>query len=181
MTSRRHWLCLLPSPVRAGVAFLSGCGAAGTGSAAKAATSTGFLDEIKSAGVLKVGTIRQKPLSDPEDKSLSGALPDILREVLKRAGAPHDGHGLDDLKHLRVGTFQGTTYLAELQAKKAGGADSRLSAQASACASTVNKRNADFVKLFNEYYGAMKKDGTNDRIFARYVLTPTAYYLTING
>ena len=45
------------------------------------------------------------------------------------------------------------------------------------CAFGLAKGNPDFLKAFNETYEAMKKDGTAAKIFAKWGLTPTDFFL----
>ena len=49
--------------------------------------------------------------------------------------------------------------------------------QTSDCAFGLAKGNAGFMRAFNETYAAMRSDGTAARIFGKWGLTPTAFFL----
>lgn len=50
--------------------------------------------------------------------------------------------------------------------------------QTSSCAFGLAKGNAGFTRAFNEAYAAMRSDGTAARIFEKWGLTPTAFFLS---
>jgi polar amino acid transport system substrate-binding protein len=52
--------------------------------------------------------------------------------------------------------------------------------QSSLCAFGVAKGNPDFLKAFNETYAAMRADGTAARLFEKWGLTPTDFFLKLN-
>jgi polar amino acid transport system substrate-binding protein len=49
--------------------------------------------------------------------------------------------------------------------------------QTSSCAFGLAKGNGDFVRAFNGAYAAMRADGTTAKIFEKWGLTPTAFFL----
>jgi polar amino acid transport system substrate-binding protein len=52
--------------------------------------------------------------------------------------------------------------------------------QSSLCAFGVAKGNPGFLKAFNETYAAMRADGTAARLFDKWGLTPTDFFLKLN-
>jgi polar amino acid transport system substrate-binding protein len=52
--------------------------------------------------------------------------------------------------------------------------------QNSLCAFGIAKGNADFLKTFNETYATMRADGTAARLFEKWGLTPTDFFLKLD-